>query len=312
MATKPVVARPDNRSAQAEIDRLSDASVWLFDIPSPQIFGILIIPVSFLLGLYLDPFASDRWWFDWPVYSVVFFAAPAWIAAFFSHGYLKLIKGTTFMYRTMLLSFVNLLIIGAILIPGKLVEVHLGIPPTAILLYAYSVLVMINHLGHMMTATRHAFLALPATLAQPMAGYIPILFDHYDWSVSFDIDWTMPVLAFIFLLAFLASAHVALFIGTRPLVLTYGVSGVGVFRALLDHWTEGKDAGRPQIEEFFRIFAEPSHAHATMIGFRQRGGGAPIATIVIADTNIHLKPAISTMAPAKSAPIPMLMGKAVE
>ena len=272
--------RAKGHSAQDEIDRLSDASVWIFDIPPSWLIAVLIIPVSFLLGLYLDPFGSDRWWFDWPLYSIVFFALPAWLAAVFSFGYLRLIKAKTYLYRTMLLAFINLLIIGAILIPGKVVEVTLDIPPTAILIYAYSVLVMINHLSNLMTATKHAMLALPATLAQPVLGYAPILFDHYDWSVSFDVDWAMPVLAIISLVAFLVAGHIALFIGTRPLMLTYGVSGVDVFRAFLDHWTGGRNAGREVLEDFFRIFAEPVHTHATIVRFRERGGGVTIATLV--------------------------------
>jgi hypothetical protein len=54
-------------------------------------------------------------------------------------------------------------------------------------------------------------------------------------------------------------------------MLTYGTDGIGVLRAFLDHWTAGPEAGRPEIEEFFTIFAEPAHAHAAVVKFRERG-----------------------------------------
>lgn len=272
--------RQRGRSAQAEVDRLADSSVWMFDLPSPWKSGLAAVGLSFLLGLYFVPFNPDRWLVDWPLYSIVFFAAPAVLSALFSHGWLRLIGAKTYLYRTFLLSLVNLVIIGIILLPGKAVEVYYGLPRAAVLLFAYSVLALINNLAFLMTATSRWVLALPATLAQPLAGYVPILFAYFWGGGGFFAPWELPGLAIIYLVSFLTAGRLALYIGTRPIHLTYGTDGIAIFRAFLDHWVEGGDAGRRDIEGFFSIFAEPVEVHMGVVHFRERGTRRPIATLV--------------------------------
>ena len=271
----------ERHSAQAEVDRLAEASVYMFDVPPPRKLAPIAIAVSFLLGLYFYPFTPGRWYLDWPLYSVVFFAAPALLSALFCHAYLRLIGAKSYLYRTMLLALVNLFIVGVLLVPGKLVEVYFELPRAAVLLFAYSTLVLINHLGFLMTATGRWVLMLPATLAQPIAGYLPILFAYYYSGGGLFAPWELPVLSGIFIVAFLGGAQVAMYIGTRPIKLAYGVNGVDIFRAFMDHWVEGGDAGRRELEAFFGAFAEPVDAHIGMVRFRERGTHAPIATLVV-------------------------------
>ena len=272
--------RQRGRTAQADVDRLADSSVWMFDPPAPWKSGLAALGLSFLLGLFFLPFDQDRWPVDWPLYSLVFFAAPAILSALFAHGWLRLIGAKTYLYRTFLLSLVNLVIIGVILLPGKAVEVYYGLPRAAVLLFAYSVLALINNLAFLMTATSRWVVALPAALAQPLAGYVPILFAYYYWGGGFFVAWELPALAIIFLVSFLAAGRLALYIGTRPVQLTYGVDGVGLFRAFLDHWVEGGEAGRKDIEGFFALFAEPVEVHMGIVHLRERGTKRPIATLV--------------------------------
>jgi putative membrane protein len=268
------------RSAQAEVDRLGGSSEWLFDLPSPRKSAVGTLALSLLLGLYFVPFTPGRWFVDWPLYSLVFFTAPAILSAVFSFGWLRLIGAKTYLYRTFLLSLVNLAIIGVILLPGKAVEVYYGLPRAAVLLFAYSVLALINNLVFLMTATRRWVLALPATLAQPLAGYVPILFAYFWSGGEFFMAWELPALAIIYLVTFLAAGRLALYIGTRPIHLTYGIDGIGIFRAFLDHWVEGGEAGRKEIEDFFQIFAEPVDVHLGVVHLRERGTKRPIATLV--------------------------------
>ena len=272
--------RQRGRTAQAEVDRLSDSSVWMFDLPAPWKTGLGALAISFLLGVYFVPFNPDRWFIDWPLYSLVFFAAPAILSALFAHGWLRLIGAKTYTYRTFLLSLVNLVIIGIILLPGKAIEVYYGLPRATVLLFAYSVLALINNLAFLMTATSRWVVALPATLAQPVAGYVPILFAYYYGGGGFFVAWELPALAIIYLVSFLAAGRLALYIGTRPIHLTYGVDGIGIFRAFLDHWVEGGDAGRKEIEEFFRIFAEPVEVHLGVVHIRERSTKRSIATLL--------------------------------
>ena len=278
----------ERHSAQAEVDRLADASVYMFDVPPPRKLAPIAIAVSFLLGLYFYPFTPGRWYLDWPMYSLVFFAGPAMLSALFCHAYLRLIGAKSYLYRTMLLALVNLVIVGVMLVPGKLVEVYYDLPRAAVLLFAYSTLVLINHLGFLMTATGRWVLALPATLAQPLAGYIPILFAYYYSGGGLFAPWELPVLSGIFIVAFLGAAQVAMYIGTRPLKLAYGVDGVDIFRAFMDHWVEGGDAGRRELEDFFGAFAEPVETHIGIVRFRERGTHVPIATLMV--PSIHPGP----------------------
>ena len=53
-----------------------------------------------------------------------------------------------------------------------------------------------------------------------------------------------------------------------------------MFRSFLEHWVSGGDAGRRDIEDFFRTFSEPAMVRAEVIAFRERGGD-PIATVVV-------------------------------
>jgi len=75
-----------------------------------------------------------------------------------------------------------------------------------------------------------------------------------------------------------------MYIGTRPLKLAYGVDGIDIFRAFMDHWVEGGDAGRRELEDFFGAFAEPVETHIGIVRFRERGRNVPIAT---ADGPLH-------------------------
>ncbi len=278
----------ERHSAQAEVDRLADASVYMFDVPPPGKLAPIALALSFLLGLYFYPFTPDKWFLDWPLYSLVFFAVPAMLSALFSHAYLRLIGAKSYLYRTMLLALVNLLIVGVILVPGKLVEVYYDLPRATVLLFAYSTLVLINHLGFLMTATGRWVLALPATLAQPIAGYVPILFAYYYTGGGLFAPWELPVLSVFFIVVFLTAAQLAMYIGTRPLKLAYGIDGVDIFRAFMDHWVEGGEAGREELEDFFGVFAEPVETHIGMVKFRERGTHVPIATLIV--PSIHPGP----------------------
>jgi putative membrane protein len=270
------------RSAQAEVDRLSSASEYLFDLPRASTAFVAILVLSFIMGLYFWPFDINPWYIDWPKYSILVFALPAYLAALFSYGWLKLIGGKTYFYRATFLSLINLGMIGVVLLPGRLLEWYADLPRAAILLFAYSTLVLINYLSILMTSTSRKVLSLPAVLAQPVAGYLAIFFAYYwEWETSkVFVTWELPVLAIIFVLSFLIAGMATLYIGTRPLYLTYGVSGVDLFRAFLDHWVEHGDAGRPDIERFFKIFAEPMHAWVSVIRFRERESKEPITTWV--------------------------------
>jgi putative membrane protein len=139
---------------------------------------------------------------------------------------------------------------------------------------------MFLHLLNYMTSTGRWVLALPATLMQPVLGMAGILFIFYhgwDWTAD---PWTLIPALVAFLVTFIGLGHAAVWVGTRPITNSYGIDGASVFRAFLEHWITGGDAGRREIEGFFRSFSEPSIAKSEVIAFREKGG-SPIATLVI-------------------------------
>jgi putative membrane protein len=273
-----------HRSAQLETDRLADSSKILADLPHPKWSMLLILPVALLIGFFYSPWEGDAypWYIEWPAYSIILYAVPAWGGAIISYGWLKLIGGNVYFYRTILLALVALLIIGLVQILGTLLDLIIDIDMSEWYLFVYSSIAMVIHLTILMTATRRWILALPATLAQSLLGLLTVLLLYY----GLDYDWTGEeyrpiILIVIFLGTFIGLGHMALHLGTRPLSDIYGVKGPDVFRAFLEHWVQGGDAGRDEIEGFFRVFSEPAFAKAEVIAFREKGSRSPIATMVI-------------------------------
>ena len=284
MATEKVLQDGMERSAQLETDRLADSSKFLADLPSPLWSMLLILPVALLIGFFYSPWEGDThpWYIEWPTYSILLYAIPAWAGAVISYGWLKFIGGNVYMYRTSLLALAALLIVGINLVIGSILTIFIDIEFTEWYLFAYASIVMVIYLTFLMTATRRWVLALPATLAQAGFGLLGILVLSY----GIDYDWAGAeyrpfLLIIIFLGTFIGVGQMAMHLGTRPLSDVYGVNGTDVFRAFLEHWVEGGDAGRDEIEGFFRVFSEPSFAKAEVIAFREKGGGAPIATVVV-------------------------------
>ncbi len=284
MAREKVLQDDMERSTQLETDRLADSSKILADLPKPKWSVLLVLPLALLIGFFYSPWEGEAypWYVEWPAYSILLYAVPAWGGAIISYGWLRLIGGNAYFYRTSLLALVALVIIGIVLVIGSVLNVLIDIDPWEWYLFTYSSIVMLTHLTFLMTATRRWVLALPATLAQSLLGLLAILLLYYgpdyDWAGE---EYRPVLLIVIFLGTFIGVGQMAMHLGTRPLVDNYGVSGPDVFRAFLEHWVQGGDAGRDEIEDFFRVFSEPAFAKAEVIAFREKGGGPPIATVVV-------------------------------
>ena len=187
MATEKVLQDGMERSAQLETDRLADSSKFLADLPSPLWSMLLILPVALLIGFFYSPWEGDThpWYIEWPTYSILLYAIPAWAGAVISYGWLKFIGGNVYMYRTSLLALAALLIVGINLVIGSILTIFIDIEFTEWYLFAYASIVMVIYLTFLMTATRRWVLALPATLAQAGFGLLGILVLSY----GIDYDW---------------------------------------------------------------------------------------------------------------------------
>ena len=281
-------ASPDGaeRSPVLETDRLAESTKYLPDLPHPAVSLAVALPVSLVLGAVLLWWAPDTAMDDRPyivellAVSLLLFALPIWVGGLFTWVYLRAIGGNAYLYRTTVVALALQVMVLLFLVPGVLIT---AVDPAMLtrreyLLLALSAPVLFLHLINHLSSTERWALALPATLSQPlvaMTGALLLYFADQDWS-----DPGPIVLVVVFLASQVGLGHMALYVGTRPMARAYGVDGTGVFRAFLEHWVSGGDAGRPEMEAFFRTFAEPSYAKAEVVSFRERGG-SPLATVVV-------------------------------
>lgn len=281
MARDLLPTNESERSMQQETDRLADSSKILADLPKPRWAMLLILPTSLLIGIIYSPWEGDRWLLEWIGYSLLLYAIPAWLGAILSYGYLKLMGANAYFYRSALIALVMLIIVGILLVLGTAMSILDLVTFPEWYLFSYSATAMVLYLFHLMTATGRLVLVLPSTLAQPLLGMLPFLYLYYNEFDTGDVQFRPIVLMFIFLGTFIGVGHMAMHFGIKPMSDNYGINAADVFRAFLEHWVQGGDAGRDEIEDFFRIFSEPAFAKAEVIAFREKGGGPPIATVVV-------------------------------
>ncbi|MCK4969235.1 MAG: DUF2070 family protein, partial [Thermoplasmata archaeon] len=255
MARDSVLTDGSERSMQQETDRLADSSKILADLPKPRWAMLLILPTSLIIGIFYSPWEGDRWVLEWIGFSLLLYAIPAWAGAILSSGYLKLMGANAYFYRSALMALAMLVIVGIMLVLGTALSILDLVTFPEWYLFSYSATAMVLHLFHLVTATRRWVLALPATLAQPLLGMLPFLYLYYNEFDTGDVQFRPIVLMVIFLGTFIGVGHMAMHFGTRPMSENYGINGTDVFRAFLEHWVQGGDAGREEIEGFFRVFS---------------------------------------------------------
>lgn len=274
------------RSLHRETDMLADASRFLPDLPPFWFSLTLVVPISIILGaatLLWEPskFLEDQpWLVQMFSVSLLVYVVPAWAGTVFVYLWLKALGGHSYLYRWAMLIVALQVVIGLVLLFGFVVS---SIDPDRLplpeyFLFTYGVTALFMHLFVLMTSTGRWVAALPATLMMPVLGMVGVLVvygDLMDGGAS-----RYGTLCAVLVITFVAAAHGAMWIGTRPMARSYGIDGPAVFRSFLEHWVSGGDAGRREIEDFFRVFSEPAIVKAEVLAFRDRGGDA-IATVVV-------------------------------
>jgi putative membrane protein len=276
------------RSVQQETDMLADASKLLPDLPPPWVTLLLVVPVSLFLGTLThlwEPslvLEGQSWVLGMLLVSIMVYAVPALLGPLFSYGWLKMLGGHSYLYRTAMLAVAVQIVMALLLLGGwviSLIDPGL-VPRPEFFLFMNGVTAMFLHLFVFMTSTKRWVAALPASLLQAVLGMVGVFMvypEAWDWAAE---PWRPLLLAAILIGTFVSLGHVAMIIGTRSMSRSYGIDGPSVFRSFLEHWVSGENAGRKEIEDFFRVFSEPAIVKAEVIAFRERGGD-PIATVVV-------------------------------
>ncbi|UCC93223.1 MAG: DUF2070 family protein [Thermoplasmata archaeon] len=276
------------RSVQQETDMLADASKFLPDLPPFWISLLLVLPISLILGaatIQWEPvlmLEDQPWALQLVVASLLIFAVPAWAGALFSYSWLKALGGHSYLYRWSMLVVALQVVLGLLLLFGFVVSVIDAekLPMPEYLLFCYGFVAMFFHLFVYMTSTSRWVAALPATLMMPVLGMLGVLLMYEDMADAGTAAREHLPLVIVLLVTFVGMGHLAMWIGTRTMSRSYGIDGASVFRSFLEHWVSGGDAGRRDIEAFFRVFSEPAIVKAEVIAFREKGG-EPIATLVV-------------------------------
>jgi len=276
------------RSVQKETDILADASKYLPDLPPPWVTLLMVLPASLILGavtILWEPgnTLNERpWAVQLLLVSLLMYAVPAWVGTLFSYVWLKALGGHSYLYRWSMVMLALQVLMGLVLMFGFVVSLIDAdrVPRPEMFLFAFGVTAMFIHMFIYMTATSRWMAALPATLMMPVLGMLGTLMVYDDLLEGGAHAFQYGTLILVLLATFIAAGYMAIWLGSRNMSRSYGIDGPEVFRAFLEHWVRGGDAGRSEIEYFFRAFSEPTIVKAEVIAFREKGGG-PIATIVV-------------------------------
>ena len=276
------------RSVQNETNLLADASKYLPDLPPPWVTLALVLPVSLVLGmmtLLWEPgnLVDDRpWVVQLLTISLMMFAVPSWVGALFAYVWLRAVGGYSYLYRWSMVMLALQVLLVLVLLFGYVVSLIDAdrVPRPEFFLFAFAFTAMFVHVFIIMTSTSRWLVALPATLMMPLLGILGTLMMYDGLLEGGSHAFRSGTLILVLLATFISVGHMAIWLGVRNMSLSYDIDGAKVFRAFLEHWVTGGDAGRSEIEGFFRAFSEPTIVKAEVIAFREKGGD-PIATLVI-------------------------------
>ncbi len=249
--------------AQKSAEQTASIVEHLFRAPKPAILVAPIFIVSLFFGLFitLDPgkFYEALW------IGLMLFALPAYLSALISKPLAESLGGRLYLRRSMLLSFLSLIIVGLIVGFFALLEaiINLAIALSVVLIFAYSAILWLRHLSIITTSHSNHARSLPASITQPVLGMIVVAVLYPPFGLN------EIALAVIFLLIFFLTMLLYTSLVTSPMRRSFNVDGLAMVRYSLDHLTEGGREGASGVEAFFESFSEKVDVHLGLIAFKK-------------------------------------------
>lgn len=261
----PVKEEKKASDSQKSVEQTASITESLFRAPKPVLLVIPILVVSLILGLLIS-FDMDDPYETFIVNGVIILAIPTYLSGFISVPLAESLGGRMYLRRSMLMSFLCLLLVGAALLFFWVLGLFIdsGIKIQTVLIFGYSAIIWLRHLILVTTSNSKHPYSLPSSLSQPLLGFIIIAFFLPPFGTK------EILLAVIFLMIFLVSVFLYTYIVNIPMKKAFGVNGLAMVRYSLDHITEGGDEGALEIEDFFKSFSETTDVHVGLVAFKSK------------------------------------------
>jgi putative membrane protein len=253
--------------AQKSVEQTASVMEHLFYAPKPAILIIPILLVSLLLGALIG-FDMDDPINTFFVNGILILVVPTYLSGFLSGPVAESLGGKLYLRRSMLLSFLCLLIIGGVLIIFWVIKevFTTDLENFEALIFGYSAIIWLRHLILLSTSNSSHVKSLPASMIQPVLGYIFVFVFISPFGLREGILTAISLMIFLFAVILLTT------IATTPMKKAFGINGLSMLRYSLDHITEGGASGASDLEKFFESFSEEMDAHVGLIAFRNQKG----------------------------------------
>jgi putative membrane protein len=249
--------------AQKSVEQTASVMEHLFKAPKPVTLILPILALSLIFGMLIS-FDSNNIYQTYFVNGVLILALPTYLSAFISVPLAESLGGKLYLRRSMLMSFLSLLIIcGVMVILRLIMRFYSGIEIRMVLIFGYSAIIWLRHLSLLSTSNSSHLRSLPASLIQPFLGFLMLSFFLSPFGIK---EW---ILAVLWLMIFLFSVFLLTQIATLPMKKAFNVNGLAMVRYSLDHITEGGEEGAKEVEDFFKSFSEKMDVHVGLVTFKK-------------------------------------------
>ncbi len=230
-----------------EIEKTSRLMRFDFSSPKPYKTCVLIIVFSIFFGLIIFQGKSMLMIIG---YSILIFILPAIFSGIVSKPLSESLGGVFYLRRSMLLSFLCLLIVGFISVIGFLFN-RLSIS----VVFGYSSIIWLRHLALVGTSNPNHIKSFPGSVLQTVLGFAFSLF----------IFPSKPFLWIAFTIIFFFSAATVVEIAKTPVKKSFGENALVLLKQALGHLTNGS----LELESFFEKNGEEKNIDVGVISFKK-------------------------------------------
>jgi putative membrane protein len=250
---------------QKSVEQTASITESLFRAPKPVLLVIPILVVSLILGMLIS-FDMDDPVETFVINGIIILAIPTYLSGLISVPLAESLDGRMYLRRSMLMSFLCLLLVGAALLFFWVLGFFIdsGIEIQTVLIFGYSAIIWLRHLILVTTSNSKHHYSLPPSLSQPILGFIMIAIFLPPFGA------TEISLVVIFLIIFMLSVILFTYTVTSPMRKAFGVNGLAMIRNSLDHITEGGEEGASEVEDFFKSFSEERDVHVGLVAFKSK------------------------------------------
>lgn len=250
--------------AQKSVEQTAGVMEHLFKAPKPVTLVLPILIVSLIFGMLIS-YNLDNFYQTFIVNGILILALPTFLSGFISVPLAESLGGKMYLRRSMLMAFLSLLIIAGVLVFFSALSLFFdtGIEIPEVLIFGYAAIIWLRHLSLLSTSNSSNLRSLPASLTQPILGFVMLSIFLSPFGIK------EGIIAVLLLMIFLFSVFLLTYIVTLPMKKAFGVNSLAMVRYSLDHITEGGEEGANEVEDFFKSFSEKMDVHVGLVAFKK-------------------------------------------